>query len=214
MISEYNDSGTWIFGKESNNNIKSFAVNLFQSLLDTKHKLPITKQKTFELIEDIGIRFMDYGNAGGGHYCGDYRSFLIKDRFGEPQIVSFSIFGTDPNFRGEKRRSYTSLTVSIDHFKTSHNSLQYNIDRFSKISNNCISFLHNGQISGLKSTEVLNAVKEKGEYLKVASSNIYLGDISINKLLYLDDYDVAKLIYNLIEYALLREEVRNNKKPK
>ena len=77
---------------------------------------------------------------------------ILTDRFGETQIVSLSIFGTDAGFRGEKRNSYTSMTVAIERFKTSHNSLQYNVDRFVKLlPDGKAAFLHNGQISSMKS---------------------------------------------------------------
>ena len=159
LISEYNEEGPWIFGEDTNGKLRAFAVNFYQALLDTKHTLPCVKRRSFELIEDIGQRYMDYGNAGGGHYNGMYRSFLIKDRSGETQIVSMSIFGTDSEFRGENRRSYTSLTVSIDRFKVSHNSLQYNIDRFVRLSpDGRATFIHNGQIGGFKSADVIDTV--------------------------------------------------------
>lgn len=212
-ILNYNEAGTWIFGESSNGIIRTFAVNFYQALLDTDHQLPTVKRKSFELIEDIGQRYMDYSNAGGGHYNGIYRAFLVKDRFGEIQIVSISIFGTDSNFRGENRNSYTSLTVAIDRFKTSHNSLQYNVDRFVKLpSGGKAYFLHNGQISNFKNIDVMNMVSLNGDGLIVSSSGIELGIIDIDKVLFLDDSDVSNLVYNFIEYALLREEVRRIKK--
>lgn len=213
LISDYNEAGPWIFGDGTNKKLRSFAVNFYQALMDTKHRLPTHKCKSFELVEDIGQRHMDYSNAGGGHYNGVYRAFLVKDRFGETQIVSISIFGTDADFRGENRNSYTSLTVAIDRFKTSHNSLQYNVDRFVIIlPDGTAHFLHNGQISGLKNKDVLDMVLMNGDGLKVCSSGISLGTIDIDKLLFIDDSDVSKLIYNLIEYALLREELRRKKR--
>ena len=134
---------------------------------------------------------------------------MVKDRFNEPQIVSFSIFGTDPGFRGEHRNSYTSLVVAIDRFKTSHNSLQYNVDRFTHLlPNGHISFSHNGQISNRKNKDILDAVFKFGDDLSIASNIIQLGKIDANKVLYLDSKDVAQLLYNFIEYALIREEVR------
>lgn len=212
-ISEYNEAGTWIYGAGTNENLRPFAVNFYQALLDTKHTLPKFKNNVFELIEDIGLRHMDYTNAGGGHYNGIYRAFLVKDRFDETQIVSFSIFGTDANFRGENRNSYTSLVVSIDRFKTSHNSLQYNVDRFAKMhSNKKISFVHNGQISNHKNTDILNAVSEFGDSVTISSNAVQLGEIDASKVLYLDSYDVSQMMYRFIEYALLREEVRKNSK--
>ena len=213
LIWDYNDSGSWIFGEDTPEALRSLAVNLYQALLDTGHKLPMVKRKNFELLEDLGHRYMDYGNAGGGHYNGVYRAFLVNDRFGETQIVSLSIFGTDAGFRGEKRNSYTSMTVAIDRFKTSHNSLQYNVDRFVKLlPDGKAAFLHNGQISSMKSDEIVAMVSQHGEGILVGSAGIELGTIDINKLFYLDDKDVSELIYSFIEYALLREEVRRRKK--
>lgn len=213
LIWDYNESGNWIFGEDTSGTLRSFAVNMYQALLDTEHKLPIVKSKNFELLEDLGQRYMDYGNAGGGHYNGVYRAFLVNDRFGETQIVSFSIFGTDAGFRGEKRNSYTSMTVAIDRFKTSHNSLQYNVDRFVKLlPGGKVAFLHNGQISSMKSDEIVAMVSQHGDGIRVGPAGIELGTIDINRLLYLDDKDVSELIYSFIEYALLREEVRRRKK--
>lgn len=213
LLEEYNDADTWIFGKETNEQLRTFAVNFYQALLDTKHTLPKVKNNVFEIIEDIGQRYMDYSNAGGGHYNGIYRAFLVKDRFNETQIVSLSIFGTDPDFRGENRNSYTSLVVAIDRFKTSHNSLQYNVDRFTRfLPNKKIRFIHNGQISNHKNTEILSAISAIGNNLSVASNVISLGEIDSDRILYLDNPDVAQMIYNFIEYALIREEVRNNSK--
>ena len=101
--------------------------------------------------------------------------------------------------------------MSIDRFKTSHNSLQYNIDRFTKIlPDGQIEFLHNGQISSFKSAAVIDMVDKNGDGLSVCSSTIHIGRGDANKILYLDDADVSELAYNLIEYALLREEVRRN----
>lgn len=209
IIAEYNNYDTWIYGSGTNETLRTFAVNFYQALLDTKHALPKYKNNVFEMIEDIGQRYMDYTNAGGGHYNGAYRAFLVKDRFNEPQIVSFSIFGTDPGFRGEHRNSYTSLVVAIDRFKTSHNSLQYNVDRFTHLlPNGHISFSHNGQISNRKNKDILDAVFKFGDDLSIASNIIQLGKIDANKVLYLDSKDVAQLLYNFIEYALIREEVR------
>ena len=213
MLWDYNESGNWIFGEETPGVLRSFAVNMYQAVLDTEHKLPIVKRKNFELLEDLGLRFMDYGNAGGGHYNGVYRAFLVNDRFGETQMISISLFGTDAGFRGEKRNSYTSMTVAIDRFKTSHNSLQYNVDRFVKLlPDGKAEFVHNGQISSIKSDEILTMISQYGDGLQVGTSGIELGIIDISKLLYLDDEDVSELIYHFIEYALLREEVRRRKK--
>lgn len=213
LINNYNNQGIWVFGESTSGALRSFAVNLYQCLLDTNHCLPKTSRKTFTLIEDIGQRYSDYSNAGGGHYTGVYRAFLVKDRFYDSQIVSLSIFGTEASFRNENRNSYTSIVVSIDNFKTSHNSLQYNVDRFANIrSDGEIEFFHNGQIGNYKCSDVIDIVDKNGDGLRVTSSGIYIGRLDRNKTFYLDDNDVSEFVYNLIEYALLREEVRKKRK--
>lgn len=212
ILSEYNDAGNWVFGKDTVPMLRSFAINFYQALLDTTHLLPQVKRRCFELIEDLGRRLADYGNAGGGHYVGIYRAFLVKDRKGEPQVVSISVFGTDPEFRGESRGSYTSLTVAIDRFKSCHNALQYNVDRFVKLrSDGSAIFMHNGQISGIKSSKVIEMVSQHGEGVVLEEDGIMLGSVDLQKVMCLDDKDVSDFVYNLIEYALLRDELRKNK---
>ena len=116
-----------MFGNGSNIRIiKALVfVGVITKKVYSKHTLPLKKCKNCEGIKDIGRRYMDYGNAGGGHYNGIYRSFLVRDRFGETQIVSISIFGTTSDLNDEKRGSYTSLVLAIDRFKTSHKYLPY-----------------------------------------------------------------------------------------
>ena len=69
-------------------------------------------------------------------------------------------------------------------------------------------------IGNLKSADVVNMVKNNGDGLKVSAAGIELGKVYNNKVMYIDDEDVAQLVYNLIEYALLRDEVRRMKKKK
>lgn len=213
VLADYNEQGKRVFGSDSSSEVRSFAINFYQALLDVEHRLPAKKFKTFEILEDFGQRFMDYGNVGGGHYFGFYRSFLVNDRFGETQIASICIFGADSNFRDENRSSYTSLVVSIDRFKTSHNSLQYNVDTYAKVHpGSLMEFTHNGKIGSLKSTDVIDKVKKYGDCLIVSDTGIKLGMLHTDKLLYLDDREVSEFAYQLIEYALLREEVRRDSK--
>lgn len=76
VLMDYNEQGTWVFGSDSSPEVRCFAVNFYQALLDIDHRLPAKKFKTFEMLEDFGQRFMDYGNAGGGHYFGFIVRFL------------------------------------------------------------------------------------------------------------------------------------------
>ena len=200
-------------GNDSTPKIKSFAVNFDQALSEVEHRLSAKKFKSFEVLEDLGCENKIYKNAGGGQYDGSYRSFRVNDRFGETQTVSILICGTDPDFRGENRGSYTSLIVGIDNSKVSHASLQYNVDRYSKIDlQGHIEFIHDGRIGSFKKADVVAKVEKYGTCLKVSDEKIELGSLPMDKSFYLDDNEVSNFVYRLIEYALLREEVRRDKR--
>jgi hypothetical protein len=76
-----------------------------------------------------------------------------------------------------------------------------------------MSFVHNGQIaighsgSG-KAAELIKFINNKN-YKLVSNDKIYLGKIDANKNIYLDSNDVSEFLFNIIEYALLRDEYRD-----
>ena len=204
-----------VFGNDTTPKIKNFAGKFHQALSEIEHRLPVKKFTSFEVLEDLGYNKKIYKNAGGGQYEGSYRSFRVNDRFGETQEVSILICGTDPDFRGENRGSYTSLIVGIDNSKSkvSHASLQYNVDRYSKIDlQDHIEFIHDGRIGNFKKVDVVAKVEKYGTCLKVSNEKIELGSLPMDKSFYLDDDEVSNFVYRLIEYALLREEVRRDKR--
>lgn len=212
LLQKYNEDNLhWIFGTDTPLEYRGFITNLYECLMDQEHQLPITKTPVFELLQDLGVRYMDYTNAGGGHYEGYFRSFLVKDLDGDTQIISVSLFGTDSDFRGENRRSYTSLVIAIDNGDVSHNILQYNVDRFLDSNVCAYIFNHNGQISGRKSQDLkkllwcfnVGWLDEKGK--------IVLGLLSKRRLFYLDGNEEKTTIYSMIEYALLREKFKRIK---
>lgn len=50
--------------------------------------------------------------------------------------------------------------------------------------------------------------------MNVSDKGVEIGILHINKLLFLDDKEVSEFVYKLIEYALLREDVRRDKRNK
>ena len=206
-LEEFNNQNAhWVYGQDTPNSLRPFIVNLYECLMDTSHTLAPLKREGYEIVEDLGIRYMDYSDAGGGHYLGYYRAFLVKDINGSAQIVSLSLFGTDPDFRNENRRSYTSLAVAIDKYKVSHTCLQYNVDKFVESQGNDIVFLHNGQMSRRLAQPLLEIVFGRSRHIAKNGNMIALGKVANNRILFIDDSDVSEMIYNFIEYALIREE--------
>ncbi|GIW49000.1 MAG: hypothetical protein KatS3mg079_476 [Caloramator sp.] len=117
-------------------------------MIQEKNFSPINFED-LKIIED-GHRYTSFGNAGGGIWEGDYRYFILEDEQGNNQIISMSIFGslkcTDhPQFGN--RNGNTIFVVSIDDFEKRHNSLQLNLDKYTKIKGNEFTIWHDGTIT-------------------------------------------------------------------
>ena len=213
LMHDYNQEDVWIFGKDTPSTYIPFIVNLYQALLDEEHKLPAKKFNNYEMIEDLGVRYYDYSNRGGGHFDGLYRLFLIKDYNGDNQIISFSVFGTGETTKYDKvntrRTSYTILCVAIDTFKESKAILEYNIDSFVELSEEKAIFRHNGRISSLPSEKLREYINDKSELICIDTSEMFLGSLPTNRLLYLDTEEESLFVYTFLEYALLRQKFRN-----
>lgn len=185
------------------------AFNLWEGLLDVRHKMAEKKYELFTLVEDYGVRQLSYGNAGGGVFYGLYRSFII-DYNGNTEIVSigFSPYGSFANPDIEK----TAMVVAIDNDDDSHHALQFSVDDNLVQIGDTYTFYHHGRIaignkgSG-KVSELMLFVSDK--YPKIVSGKKFnLGSLTYNKDWNLDDADVAALIENVISYALIRDEYR------
>lgn len=186
-------------------------MNLWECLLDAKNKFPSKEYESFSLIEDYGIRFLSYGNAAGGIFSGPYRSFLINVN-GSTEFVSMSIstYVTDAKPDIQK----TVLNVAIDNEKDTHHSLQLVLDDNLTVIDGLCYFYHHGRIgignlgSG-KVSELRELVLEK--YPRIVDNNrFFLGKLKHDRLWHMDDQEIITLIENLISYALLRDEYRNN----
>lgn len=214
-LSEYNEMGPWIYGEDTPKKLQPFIVNLYQSLLDTEHRLNLIRFKNFAVVKDLGVRYMDYSNAGAGHFIGDYRSFLIEDSHGDSQILSFSIFGTGTatplDKPGIKRKSYSTLICAIDKFKVSKIIMEYNLDKYLLMGDE-VKFQHDGRISSLPSEELRRYVLDHADLINGCNGILEFGRLPKDEVLYLDAERENKLMYAFIEYALLREKYRNFKK--
>ena len=198
------------------------AFNLWEGLLDERVKMPSGNYGLFKLIEDYGVRMLTYGNASGGKFYGPYRSFLV-DVSGSTEIFSIG-FGTywksswivkDGNMRPD-RHPKTCLSIAHDDEKSSHHSLQLLVDDDAVATGKIVRFYHNGRIaigkigSGKKS-ELHDLVAKR--YPKILTDDkYYLGKVTADHLLRLDEPDVIDLIVNLISYSIVRDEYREDVK--
>ena len=194
----------FIIGAATKQSLVPHIINLFECLLDTTKTLSKTEGKRFAVVKDVGIRISSYGNAAGYDFVSPYRCFIIKDKFGNHQVVSFGFnaYGNDQ----------TILCVAIDDFKKSHHALQLLMDRYAKPVFDELRFTHTGRIavghSGSASAkDLLNKVFEERPDLYL-NGELRLGAIPTDLLLTMDHPAVTDLVINLIDYALIRDEYR------
>ena len=200
----------YIIGAATSVEYRAYAINLLEAFLDEEDTLQ-KRSSSFELIKDLGVRILSYGNAAGFDYVAPYRSFLIKDKTGNNQIISlgFNAYGNDK----------TILCVAIDDFRKSHHALQLLFDKYMTIHNGVMMFKHNGQISvghrgSASASELIRVVKEECAQLVDEKNKINLGTVDANNDIHLSSDDMTSFVYNLLEYALIRDEYRDVVKEK
>ncbi len=200
-------------GEHTEHTLACAAYNLLEGLLDHRHKMPQKKYDLFTLIEDYGVRLLSYGNAAGGVFDGLYRSFVIQiNENTEVVSIGLSPYSTD----AYPDKVKTSLNVAIDNEKESHHSLQLVLDDNVKYSSNRFTFYHHGRIAvgnkGSGRIDELRAYIRDSRPQLICGKQFNLGSLADNRQWNLDDPEVVNLIENLISYALIRDEYRNEVK--
>lgn len=207
----------WL-GEDTDEKLYPLIMNLAGFIQDTDTNLSPFKVGGINIIED-GDRYTSFGNAAGGSWEGDYRYFILEDAEGNNQIVSISIFGSlkctnHPKFGN--RKGNTSLVVAIDDFDKRHNSLQLNIDKYTKIQGNEYTIWHDGKLTvgksgSAKRKEVIEYIRSKEPTMVLPSGNIILGTFDCGKEIKWSQDNTKQFIKNLIKYAILRDEFRKMK---
>lgn len=208
----------WI-GEDTNKDLYSLIIDLAGFIQDTKTNLAPINLNGLNIIED-GHRYSNFGNVAGGSWAGDYRYFILEDKDGNHQIISISIFGTlkcenHPKFGN--RKGHTTLVVAIDDFDKSHNSIQLNIDKYTKINGSKFTIWHDGTITvgkggAAKREELINFVKANEPKLLNSDNTIQLGTFDTSKQITWAQNETKSFIEKLIRYALVRDEFRKYKK--
>ncbi len=208
-ISEYiQNNDCYEIGQDTPLNLAHLAFNISECLLDTRHRLNKKEFKLFNIIDDYGIRLVEYGNHSGGSFQGAYRSFLIDDN-GNAKFVSLAV---SDYTRGEGYPVRTALNVAIDTEKTAHHSLQLTFDENVQSTKNTFKIYHSGRI-GISNLGSGNISELKGllsaRYPQIMiNDKIYLGSLTDNRLFDINDEEIVNFIENLISYALIRDEYR------
>lgn len=206
----------YMIGEDTSDKLKPFILNLGECFLDTTKKFRIKNYKDFRVIDDYGVRYLSHGNASGGSFNTFYRTLIIEDSCKNHQIISFCVSSTmkcenHPIWGNSTGKSV--LIVSIDDLEKRHNSLELNLNKFLEIVDNKATIKHNGviavgNIGSGKSSELKEFVKKEAPELLNEKGDIILGNLSTDKLLYMNQNDVEDLVVNLIKYSLIRDKYR------
>jgi hypothetical protein len=199
---EYN-----IIGEGTDRKLLPFLINLFGWILDEKDEF----ENNFG-IQDIGVIFEKFGNAGGSSFAKDYRRFLLENHVDKPLIS----IGLTCMSSGENSPIGTSLLVGIGTEKHSHSSLQLRCDNFIEIKNNIATIWHDGTITvgklgAAKRQDLLDFISTKENSI-LFENKIILGKIDFSEEIKSGQNQTKEFIKNLIEYALLRDDYRDYKK--
>jgi len=215
QIKEFFEFG-WV-GEETSSYLYPLVFNLAGLLHDMRIKFSPVNFDGINIIED-GHRYTSFGNASGGSFEGDYRYFILEDEERNNQIISVSIFGSlkcvDDSTYGN-RKGHTTLVVAIDDFDKSHNSLQLNIDKYTKINGKQFTIWHDGTLTigkngAAKRRDVINYIKNEDPKMIDSSGNIILGTFDCEREIQWDN-NTQFFIMNLIKYAILRDKYRKEK---
>ncbi len=186
--------------------------NFEEGLLDERVKMQSGDYGLFRLVEDYGVRNLTYGNGSGGQFFGPYRSFLVEvdgnTEFYSVGLATYWKSGWDFSEKPPK----TAICVAHDDEETSHHALQLVAEDNLRLSGKTLRFYHHGRIavgrigSGKKS-ELMELVSKRYPRI-IHGDGYYLGKITADHLLRLDEPDVIDLIVNLISYSIVRDEYR------
>ena len=195
-----------------------FIINLAGFFYETTEKISPIKIGNLNIVND-GHRLTSFGNAAGGSWPGYYKFFVIEDTDNNNQIISMTVsasgqYTNDPVFGN--RRGSTVLIVAIDDFEKSHNSLQLNLDKYTRIYGDHATIWHDGTLTvgksgSAKKHEVIEFVQQKNPSLVSKSGEIILGTFDTSKEIKFDQASTKEFIRNLIHYALIRDEFRKMK---
>lgn len=212
---EFMESG-WI-GEDTRASLRPFIMNLLGCFQDTSVMIDPYNYDKINIIKDGGIRFTTFGNSAGGRWDGEYRYLLLNDEFGSTQIISFSIFGQlkakdHPTFGNIKGNSI--LIVAIDDFDKSHNSLQLNLDLYTKeLDEDQYIIWHDGKLTNgskgrVSFSAVINFIKEHEPDLLDDNDKVYLGKFKNTENLNFSQPDMQFFLERVVRYALVRDKFR------
>lgn len=205
----------WCIGEDTPPEIRKCVINLAEAFLDTSRKIKPMTYNGIEFIEDLGLSYRRYGDASGGQFgTGDFRLLLVKFPNKKTYIFGLSIQVTNKTINDIKYGNSTGksvLVVSVTNGKEDTVAVQINLNTFLDIKNDQILISHNGKfgIKKARCKEFVSKVQLSSPNL-VSGGKVYLAELPIDQLLYIDQIEMMDFISNLLNYCNLRMKYKKS----
>ena len=203
-------------GKDTEEDKIPTIINFDDCLWDFSHKLKGQISDHLEVIEDLGVQFMNYGDYSGSNFgTGYYRLFLINNKKIKKQFLAgLSIISTlktvgDPKYGN--RDGLTVLVVSKNDGDFDETSVQINLNKFLHVDRKNAVFTHDATVTrkGASKKAAIDYIERNAPGL-VKDNIINLGTIDNTVPMYIDNDDIKKLIGRIFEYSIYRDEYKHS----
>lgn len=223
-MSQYMDIGflkqqEWYDGKigaDTDEKMIPAIMNLDDCFWDCSHTLTGMISDHLEVLEDLGVHYLNYGDASGSSFgSGYYRLFLINNRRNNRQFITgFSILATRKTVNDSKygnRDGLTVLAVCRNDGDYDEISVQINLNRFLAVNNGIASFSHHAAVTrkGATKADAMDYIERNVPGI-IQEGAVYLGTIDTTVPLYVDNSDVRNMLGRIIEYSIYRDEYKHS----
>ena len=189
---------------------RDFTLALHKAIFDVLNEdhveqMPFSSEGV-HLLEYAGIAFHEFSNRGGGRYYTRYADFVAATR-GRVEAMSVAVnawYGAGVGIR---------LCVGVSKAERKHHALQLDFAKNCEWSaeRQCWDVYHDGTMSQIKSSVVMDAVRESGcgHWIYADESHkewIYLGELPEAEAVTWEN--TRKFLANLLHYGIIRTNLR------
>lgn len=197
----------------------SFVINLAGLLNDEAHRLPAQDIAGVRFLEDGGLRYTRFSNAGGNDVYGAYRYFVVGESEDNTQIISLLMTGFDShdNPQWSYKNGAAVMVVAIDDFENSRMSMMLNFNKHLQVFGGKVArIVHDatmtvGKRGMVKRAEVSSFLQAHYPQLLGPDGNVELGRLDLTTEMTWQRDDVRQFLANLVKYVIAREHFRKEK---
>lgn len=197
----------------------SFVINLAGLLNDESQSLTPQVINGVRFLQDGGLRYTRFGNAGGNDIYGAYRYFVIEESADNTQIISLLMSGFDSHDdpQGSYKKGAAVMVVAIDDFENSRMSMMLNFNKHLQVIDGKVArIVHNtamtvGKRGMVKKSEFRAFLQANYPQLLGQDGDVELGLLDLTTEMTWQRRDVQQFLANLVKYVIAREHFRKEK---